>query len=155
MKKLMFIILIIICLFTSSCTKKEEYIRLRIIAEDETNEAVSEKIKIKDLIKDGFDEELLSYKSLNVQTLKEYLRTKLDTNLYQKLTIKKCVMNYEAKAYHNKIIPSGKYETVLINIGKGKGKNFWTLLYPEYFGFEFVETNEIEIKSYFFSKKEN
>lgn len=155
MKKLMFIILIIICLFTSSCTKKEEYIRLRIIAEDETNEAVNEKIKIKDLIKDGFDKELLSYKSLNVQTLQEYLKTKLDTNLYQKLTIKKCVMNYEAKAYHNKIIPSGKYETLLINIGNGKGKNFWTLLYPEYFGFEFVETNEIEIKSYFFSKKEN
>ena len=48
------------------------------------------------------------------------------------------------------MIPSGNYETLLIEIGNAKGNNFWTLLYPEYYGFEFEETNEIEYRSYFY-----
>ena len=47
------------------------------------------------------------------------------------------------------MIASGNYETLLIEIGDAKGHNFWTLLYPEYYGYEFEETNEIEYRSYF------
>ena len=56
----------------------------------------------------------------------------------------------EAKAYEEKIIQAGYYDTILITIDEGKGKNFWTLLYPEFFDISFDGENEIEYHSYFY-----
>ena len=67
-----------------------------------------------------------------------------------KLEVKEIVYNYEAKAYEEKIIQAGYYDTILITIDEGKGKNFWTLLYPEFFDISFDGENEIEYHSYFY-----
>ena len=153
MKKLIVICLLFFILFiTNSCSKNDEYVRLRIIANSNKTVDINDKTIIKEVIKDLFDSKKLDYNSLNIQNLNIYLKEELDEDLFNKLNISKCISYYPAKAYNNKFIPSGNYETLLIEINEGKGNNFWTLLYPEYFGFEFEESNEIEFRSYFYDK---
>ena len=144
--------MIIICISTVSCSKSDNYIRLRIIANSNSENDILEKTEIKKQIKNLYETKQLNYEHLNVITLDQLLKENLHENLYSKLTIKKCISYYPAKTYKGKFIPSGNYETLLIEIDAAKGNNFWTLLYPEYFGFEFEETNEIEYRSYFYDK---
>lgn len=149
-KKLIIYFLIILVLTISSCSKDNNYKRLRIIAESNEQIDINNKTLIKDIIKDQFEKENLSYETLEVDNLKQILAKNLNRELYSKITIEKCISYYPAKSYKNKMIPSGNYETILITIGKAEGNNFWTLLYPEYFGYEFEENNEIEYRSYFY-----
>lgn len=149
-KKLIIYFLIILVLTISSCSKDNNYKRLRIIAESNEQIDINNKTLIKDIIKGQFEKENLSYETLEVDNLKQILAKNLNRELYSKIKIEKCISYYPAKSYKNKMIPSGNYETILITIGKAEGNNFWTLLYPEYFGYEFEENNEIEYRSYFY-----
>lgn len=151
MKKIFLLISLLLVLFSiTSCNNNEDKMRLRIIASSNQEEDLKDKTLIKNTIKELFEEGIISYESLNVDNLKYHLSKKLDWNLYKKLKIEKCKSYYPAKAYKNEIIPAGDFETLLITIDKGEGHNFWTLLYPEYFGYEFEENNEIEYRSYFY-----
>ena len=149
-KKLIIYFLIILVLTISSCSKDNNYKRLRIIAESNEQIDINNKTLIKDIIKDQFEKENLFYETLEVDIIKQILAKNLNRELYSKIAIEKCISYYPAKSYKNKMIPSGNYETILITIGKAEGNNFWTLLYPEYFGYEFEENNEIEYRSYFY-----
>ena len=62
------------------------------------------------------------------------------------------VTSFPPKELNGKIISGGEYETLLVTIGEGKGNNYWTVLYPEYFGitFEEIYSGEVEIRSYFY-----
>ncbi|MBQ4571013.1 MAG: stage II sporulation protein R [Bacilli bacterium] len=151
MKKVYLIILILILsIITSSCNKKEEYIRLRIIANSNTEIDICDKTIIKNTINKLFDENELTYETINTNNLNNLLKNNLNKDLYNKIVIKECISYYPAKSYKGKFISSGNYQTLLIEIGEAKGNNFWTLLYPEYFGYEFEESNEIEYRSYFY-----
>ena len=44
---------------------------------------------------------------------------------------------------NGKVIPSGIYDTLLITIGEGEGSNYWSLLYPEFFGITFEDIDSI------------
>ncbi len=149
MKKIiLLVILIIYSLLITSCNNNLEGKRIRIIAESNETASIEEKIIIKETIKKLFDRQQLDYQTINTENLTRLLKKELSNNLYQKIKIDECISYYPAKAYQNKMIPSGNYETILITIGEGEGNNFWTLLYPEYFGYEFEENNEIEYRSY-------
>lgn len=151
MKKVYLIILImILSILICSCNKKEDYVRLRIIANSNLDIDISDKTIIKNTIKKLFDENKLTYETINTNNLNVLLNNNLNKDLYNKLSIQECISYYPAKSYNGKFIPSGNYKTLLIEIGEAKGNNFWTLLYPEYFGYEFEESNEIEYRSYFY-----
>ena len=56
MRKLIVIYLfLLILLFTNSCSKSDEYIRLRIIANSNSSLDINDKTMIKEVIKDLFD----------------------------------------------------------------------------------------------------
>lgn len=153
MKKVYLLILVVmLCVITTSCNKKEEYVRLRIISNSNVEKDINNKTLVKETIKKLFDEKKLNYETLSVSVLNNLLKNNLSGDLYSMITIKECISYYPAKSYNGMFIPSGNYETLLIEIGEGNGNNFWTLLYPEYFGYEFEETNEIEFRSYFYDK---
>lgn len=144
--KLFQVILTILYLFViSCCTTKEEELRLRIIANSNSAYDQSIKEEVKQYLKWylGQDDNL----NLNISDIQYGLSNQfIDLNI--KVERKK--VSYEAKTYQNKIIPSGYYDTVLITIGKGEGKNFWTLLYPEFFNISFEEDHEVEYRSYIY-----
>lgn len=135
----------IICLF--GCEQKNE-LRLRILASSNSTEDQNMKKEVKDAVYDYLKiNNKLDGNNIDTTNLENYLNQKFEyTNI--KVTHEK--VKYEAKAYDNKIIQAGYYDTILITIGNGKGKNFWTLLYPEFFNISFDGENEIEYHSYFY-----
>ena len=149
MRKIVILNLLIILILSFSSCKEKEYVRLRIVADNDLEESINNKNAIKDTIKCLYDEGKISYENLTVEMIDYYLKHNLNRDLYNSLTISNKVSYYPAKTFNNKMIASGNYETLLIEIGDAKGHNFWTLLYPEYYGYEFEETNEIEYRSYF------
>ena len=57
---------------------------------------------------------------------------------------------FPAKVLNGKLIPSGTYKTLLITIGSGQGNNWWSVLYPEFFGINYEDSDEIEYKSFIY-----
>lgn len=151
-KNLRIIIIIILLISLYGCSQKvkeenlDNYLRLRIIANSNNEEDQENKILIKNIIWEYFNNNY----DLNIENINNELKNKLDKDLYDNIEIKLTKINYEAKSYQGKFIPAGQYETILIMIGEGKGKNFWTILYPEFFNVTFEDNNEIEYRSYFY-----
>lgn len=140
------ILLTVIYLFVlTCCTNKEEQIRLKINAN--SNDFVDQEIKydVKMFLQGYLEKITLS--ELNLKTLEKDLNEKfLDT----KIIVERKKVSYEAKSYKGRIVPSGSYDTILITLGKGEGKNFWTLLYPEFFNISFEDDHEVEYRSYIY-----
>lgn len=146
-------LLIICCLLIVSCCKVpspnyEDIMRIRIIANSNNDCDQKEKELVKDALYNFF---IVNY-HINEEMIKEALNKELNQDLFNKLEITMTTSNYEAKAYQGSFIPSGTYDTLLIVIGEGKGHNFWTLLYPEFFNVSFEDKNEIEYRSYLWDK---
>ncbi len=144
-KKISVFLLTIVYILLMSCTEmKANDIRLRILANSNSESDQIKKNNVKDFLK-----EYLCDKNLNTLNLIE-LETILNNKFEDNIKVERKYVMYEAKSYNNKIIQSGKYDTILITIDEGLGKNFWTLLYPEYFNISFEEENEIEYRSYLY-----
>lgn len=144
-KILIFICLIMFCTLLTSCNKEEE-LRLRIIANSNTVSDQNDKL----IVKDAVEKILKENKELSVDILNKELYKYLDSTLYSKIKIELKDETYPAKSYKNEFIPSGIYKSIVITIGDGKGKNFWTMLYPEFFNISFEDDNEVEYHSYIY-----
>lgn len=142
-------ILIICCILVGICfmmmNNTEDGIRIRIIANSNSEVDILEKEKVKSEV----EKILNDTNQIDALFIKTELNKRLEEDLAKKITVQIVDSQYEAKTYDNKFIPSGSYKTLLITIGKGKGNNFWTLLYPEYYDIEFEESNEVEYRIYF------
>lgn len=157
MKKLFLLLLIMFLILLNSCSNDDNYTRLRIIANSNSEEDLTNKQLIKTIIEQYYESNKLNMNDLTEYSIKSYLLSKVKDNtiskdLYDDICIATNYSSYPSKSYKNKFIPSGYYKTILITIGNGNGNNFWTILYPEYFGFEFEENNEIEYRSYILDK---
>ena len=138
-------LLTIIYVLLMSCTEiNTNDIRLRIIANSNSDNDQIVKNNVKEYLKN-----YLKDKDINNLDLKK-LESLLNENFQDRIKVERKFVMYEAKSYNNKIVQSGKYDTILITIEEGLGKNFWTLLYPEYFNVSFEDDNEIEYRSYLY-----
>lgn len=142
MKKIVFIIVFLFVLlinFTDTNDSKE--IRFRVIANSNEQNDQALKMKIVNKLKN----ENISLDNLGILKSKvEYIV--LSNNYNYKVDV--CIKNqeYETKYCNNKIIEGGTYKSVVITIGEGKGNNYWTILYPQYFniGFEDINTGTVK-----------
>ena len=77
-----------------------------------------------------------------------------ENNYNYKVNVQIKNQKYETKYYKDKIIEGGKYKTLVIMIGEGAGNNYWSILYPEYYGigFEEVNTGNVTYKIWLFEK---
>ena len=149
MRKLLFCfsLLLGISLCLVSCYNSKQEIRIRILAKDNEESSILFKSSVKDktlelLKKTSYQDPIIlaSYLSNNYQVI--YPTTKI-TVTYEDVM-------YPAKVLDGKVIPSGKYPTVLIKIDEGLGSNWWSVLYPEFFGVTYESSSEVEYRSYFF-----
>ena len=129
----MMISILYLCLLTC-CNPKNSELRLRIVA-NSNKEFVKEYLE-----KNGIDK-------LDLTTLEDELNQHFLNN---QIVVERTKSNYEAKSYNGRFVQAGSYDTILITIGEGKGKNFWTLLYPEFFDISFEDDHEVEYRSFFF-----
>lgn len=127
----LFIILILITDFNDS-----EELRFRVIANSDS--LIDQNIKLKVV------DELKKYKITidNIDIIKskaEYIV--LSNNLNYKVNVSVKNEHFETKYYNNRIIEGGVYKTIVVSLGEAKGKNYWTILYPEYFNISFEDVN--------------
>lgn len=154
MKKKVWIIILIVLIICLLYPKDKDNLRVRVIANSNDkidqiykNEVVSIMKNIIDC-DDTYDEVINKFDELSSE-LDEYARRKeLEIN------VKIGKTKFPTKSLNGKIIQGGIYDTLLITIGKGEGNNYWSLLYPEYYGitFEEIESDNIEVKFYFYEK---
>ena len=159
MKKSIIILFIISLGFLFSNSNEEiiipeDAIRFRIIAN--SNSAIDQKKKTE--IKNQIEEKIYDCLT-NVNNVKE-ARNLINENLD---VIEKIVKEYQipyqinygqnyfpTKTYKGIIYPSGDYESLVITLGKGIGKNFWCVLFPPLclIDNESKEYSDIEYQSY-------
>lgn len=144
MKKiLMSIITLFYLLFLFGCSSSNE-LRLRILANSDGLVDQAIKQEVKEYLKNRLSNELVN---LDIKKIESELSKAFPE---EEIKVEITNVGYEAKTYNGKVIPSGKYKTVLITIGNGEGKNFWTLLYPEFFNISFEDDHEIEYRSFIY-----
>ena len=149
MRKLLFCFsfLLGISLCLVSCYNAKQEVRIRILAND--NEESS--IQFKTEVKNKTLELLQNTSYIEPLKLVDYLKNNYQTiypNILITVTFEEVM--FPAKVLDGKVIPSGKYPTVLIKIGEGNGSNWWSILYPEFFGVSYESSSEVEYRSYFF-----
>lgn len=150
MKKLIFIIIIIfIVLVMFTDTNDTTELRFRVIANSDS--IVDQNLKMK--VVRELQKEKISPNNLDIIKRKtEYIILSNNYNYKVDVSIKN--QEFETKYYNNKIIEGGVYKTIVVTIGKGEGKNYWTILYPEYFNvsFEDINTGNVTYDIWIFKK---
>lgn len=118
----------------------DEAIRLRILANSDSDEDQALKRLIRDEVNDEITKWVDDLTSIDVartiiqDRLKDIeaiiadvlKRQKIDENF----TVDFGNVDFPTKMYGNYIYPAGEYEAILITIGDGKGANWWCVLFP-------------------------
>jgi len=144
-KKLELVVLLIILFFSlCGCTTKNDTLRLRIKASSDSTEDQIHKIEVKEIVKELLKENL-NYKP---SILEKKIKERVDPSFRDTIRVEYTNEIYPAKSYQGRLLPSGSYPSIVVTIGKGEGKNFWTLLYPDFFNISFEDSNEVEYRSY-------
>ena len=159
MKRIL-ILLIIPFILISMNTKKEEdnMLRVRVIAN--SNSKYDQEIKTK--VSNNLKTKL--YNLLKEEDSIDTARKKINDNMSVlsnnvKESLKDIDYSYEInygynyfpeKEYKGKTYKEGKYESLLVTLGKGEGDNWWCILFPPLCLIEAEESNEeVEYSSFF------
>ncbi len=155
MRKKVFLIVIVIIAIILLIPEENNEFRIRVIANSDSSADQNEKMAVVSALQKriaGFDQNDIAGEVIaNIDILEADVKRVLCHDNYL-LSIKK--IKYPAKTINGRVIPGGKYRTLLVVIGKGEGKNWWSLLYPDYHGisFEDAESGDIEYEFYFWEK---
>ena len=147
MKKVNCILWLFIFLILTGCNYKDDQeIRIRILANSNSEIDLEEKYILRDALLDVLYKENIVINEKSVDLVKEALDKRV--NIDYKIEFKETV--FPAKVLNNHIMPSGKYKTLLITIGEGLGDNWWSVLYPEFYGINYDDASEIEYRSFIY-----
>ena len=138
----------------------DEAIRIRVIAnsnseyDQEKKQQIREEVQLymQNILKDAkTTEEARTIINNNLNNIKSNLDnylTKIDYN--KDYTINFGLNYFPEKEYKGIKYKEGLYESLLITLGEGKGKNWWCVLFPPIclLEAEEQETNEVEYKSF-------
>lgn len=119
-------------------------IRFHIRANDDTKEAQNLKLYVKNKVityieeitstatsiddtREILTDNLENIKSVACDGIKEYLGSDECT---KEVTVYIDREYFPVKIYKDYVFPQGEYEALIVNIGEGKGKNWWCVLYP-------------------------
>lgn len=160
MKRIL-ILLIIPFILISINNKKEEdnMLRVRVIAnsnskyDQEIKAKVSNNLKTKlyDLLKEEKTKETARKKiNDNMSELSNNVKESLEGIDYS-YTINYGYNYFPEKEYNGKTYKEGKYESLLVTLGKAEGDNWWCILFPPICLLEAEEekTEEVEYTSFF------
>ncbi|HHT7187604.1 TPA: stage II sporulation protein R [Bacillus cereus] len=119
----------------------KEAVRLRILANSDSEKDQALKRKVRDEVKaqiDGWVADLTSFEEARKviqshipeieKTVANTLKREGSKESFQVKFSKD--VKFPTKVYGNFIYPAGEYEAVLITIGEGEGANWWCVLFP-------------------------
>ncbi|GHH97933.1 stage II sporulation protein R [Neobacillus kokaensis] len=117
-----------------------EAIRLRILANSDfekdqkikrkVRDAVNAKVElwVRDLTSMEKAREVIESKLPEIQEIAE--KTVLEQGSDQSVKVEFRKVQFPTKLYGQFLYPAGKYQAILITLGKGEGANWWCVLYP-------------------------
>lgn len=118
----------------------DEVIRLHVLANSNEDYDQQLKIKVKDAIVKMLENELHSSLSKdetriillkNLDRIEERAKQVINENGYKySVSAKISFDNFPTKEYADVILPAGEYETLKVEIGEAKGKNWWCVMFP-------------------------
>lgn len=160
MKKLMIILLIPLLICSMNINNdKDDMLRIRVIAnsnsehDQKVKTEISNNLKIKlyDLLKDENNiDNARKIINNNIDTLSEDIEKSLVNEDYL-YNINYGLNYFPEKEYNGKTYKEGKYESLLVTLGKGEGNNWWCILFPPLCLVE-AEESEEEVEYDFFLK---
>lgn len=126
--------------FKKSFDISNDVLRLHIIANSDLSVDQNVKLKVRDAVLTAMSDKFSNSKSLD-DTLnianknKEYIKTVADNELEKygveygaNVEVKKEYFN--TRSYNDVTLPAGCYNSVVITLGNGVGKNWWCVMYP-------------------------
>ena len=138
MKKVIVVIMLILTIIFLS--KNDEMIRIRVLANSNSEYDQKVKSEVVDIVKDEFKEILKDTKNINdarnkINANLDRISSKVDTFLTNSEIKYDSKVNFglnyvPVKEYNKKRYEEGYYESVLITLGKGEGDNWWCILFP-------------------------
>lgn len=161
MKKIVIVILVIILGYylmknAEAYEIPDEAIRLRVVAnsDDEYDQEIKMKVSVKvqnrlyELLKDtqGIEEARKVIKS-NINSIESDIEKVLEEENYTLgYKINYGLNHFPEKTYKGVTYREGEYESLLITLGEGNGKNWWCVLFPPLCILEAEESTEVEYK---------
>jgi stage II sporulation protein R len=118
----------------------DEAIRLRILANSDSNEDQALKRKVRDAVNAEITKWVEDLTSIEeARTLIDSRVPEIEKIAYevleqegsnQSVHVDFDNVNFPTKIYGNFIYPAGQYEAILISLGNGEGANWWCVLFP-------------------------
>lgn len=144
------IIILVLCMYKER-TIPEEIIRFRIIANSDKEEDQELKYNV---LKDLYPY-LINTKTNSINKERKELQEKLPLlenkikERTENYTINYGYNYFPKKTYKGKTYPEGEYESLVITLGNGEGKNFWCILFPPLCMVDKQEQKNTKYKSLF------
>mgnify|MGYP000062748331 FL=1 len=120
--------------------KHEKYVRLHVIANSDSNEDQIIKFKVNEKINsylNSFDltfknnEEVMDFLKTHTSNIENIVSETLsENNIKYNSYIKIGKVNFEKKDNFTSSMESGTYNSLNIILGKGNGKNIWSIIFP-------------------------
>lgn len=134
-----------------------EAIRVRVIANSNDDEDIKIKEKLKDIININVEKILKNVKNItdarkkinsNLENIHKIVEKSLKEMKYDKTYNISYGLNYfPKKEFKGTIYDEGYYESLVVTLGEGKGKNYWCVLYPPLCLID-EDKNDYEYRSY-------
>lgn len=119
---------------------RSETLRLHIIANSDSDEDQSLKLKVRDAVLDATGElfaevsgktEAVAAAEYSVNDIKAIAEKVIsDEGFDYSVQVEVMEMWFETRSYEGFALPAGDYDAVRIIIGNGEGKNWWCVMYP-------------------------
>ena len=118
----------------------EELIRFHVVANSDSPEDQQLKLRIRDRVLDTLDKEF--EKCISVDEARDVIRSRLGeiesiakdeiARSGKDYSVKAVLGNYTfpTKTYGSTYLPAGEYETFRLVIGRGRGANWWCVMFP-------------------------
>ena len=149
MKKTL-ILLIIPIILTSINFKDDDLIRIRVIANSNSEYDQKVKMNLSNILKDELY--MLLKDEKNIDSARKTIKNNIDNidNIVNdnvkdyKYNINYGLNYFPKKEYNGKVYKEGNYESLLITLGEGKGDNWWCILFPPICLVEAEESENVE-----------
>lgn len=126
-----------------SAYKSGEIVRLHVVGQSNTPRDQAIKLYVRDALLRAFSPELKQaiekdsssgFAKLcgSVSDIRQICENALqDLGENGRITVEAGVLHIPSKQYGRILLPEGEYKALRITIGRGKGKNWWCVLYPQ------------------------
>ena len=121
-------------------TYAEKLIRFHVIANSDSPHDQDIKQKVRNKVIDTMNEKFKNSTSLeqskdiilkNIEEIQRIAKKELENNNSSyNVNVDFGQQGFPTKSYGNFTLPAGKYETVRVVIGEGKGENWWCVMFP-------------------------